>query len=283
MSSLASGARAGLVSAAGRHRGRLLAFAVLVASLSTLVWLIEEASDRELMSFDQPVVDWVNGLDSKGLDVLFGIFTFLGGGWGVLALAALAVAALVLRGAYGPAVFVCVSVWGAAVATQILKLTLGRTRPGLADAGDRVFLKSFALELAILIAVAVVAAWRTRWRRRALAFAAVFVVVAGISYGLDALPAASSGRDSFPSGHATSSAALVASLLVLAWQTRYRWRAILGGAVFLAGVGLSRMYFGVHYPSDILGGWCVSFAWVAALALIVPARVVTLRRTAPSI
>lgn len=255
-----------------RHGGRLLAFAVLVASLSLLVWLADEVSERELMTFDQPVADYVHGLDAKALDIVFGIFTFLGGGWGVLALTAVAAAALVLRAAYRPAIFLCVSVWGAAVITQILKLSVGRTRPGLADAGDREFLRSFALELVALIAVACVAAIPTRWRRQALVFAGVFVVVAGTSYGLDALPAAGSGHDSFPSGHATSSAALVASLVVLGWSTRYRIAALVGGAAFLAAVGLSRMYFGVHYPSDILGGWCVSLAWVAALALVLPLR-----------
>ncbi len=279
MNAAPSSALSGLGGVAKRHRSRLLALAILVGSLWILLWLVEEASETELMSFDQPVVDYVNGLDSIGLDVLFGIFTFLGGGWGVLALTALAVASLVWRRQYGPATFVCLSVWGASVVTQILKLTLDRTRPGLADAGDRAFLKSFALELVILIAIVVVAAWPTQWRRRALAFAGAFIVVAGISYGLDALPAAPSMRDSFPSGHATSSAALAASLLVLAWPTRFRWSAAIATTVFLTGVGLSRMYFGVHYPSDILGGWCVSFAWVAVLALTLPRRMIRTRKS----
>ncbi len=277
MTAQATNVRSVVLGVAARHRGRLLAFAVFVASLTILMWLVEEASENALMSFDQPVVDYVHGLDSAGLDILFGIFTFLGGGWGVLALAAYAVAALVWRRQYWPAVFVCISIWGASVITQVLKLTLGRTRPGLADVGDRAFLKSFALELVVLLTIAVVVAWPTQWRRRALMFAGVFVLVASVSYGLDALPAATSGRDSFPSGHATSSAALVASLLVLAWPASYRWRAVAVGALFLVGVGLSRMYFGVHYPSDILGGWCVSLAWVAALALTLPRRLLRVR------
>ena len=282
MNTASPSALIGLGGVAKRHRSRLLALAVLVGSLSILLWLVDEASESELMSFDQPVADFVNRLDSIGLDVFLGILTFLGGGWGVLALTALAVASLVWRSQYGPAAFVCISVWGASVVTQILKLTLDRTRPGLADAGDRAFLQSFALELVILIAIAVVVSWPTQWRRRVLEFAGVFVVVTGVSYGLSALPSAPSMRDSFPSGHATSSAALAASLLVLVWPTRFRWRAVSAAAVFLTGVGLSRMYFGVHYPSDILGGWCVALAWVAALALTLPRRMILTRKsTAP--
>lgn len=55
---------------------------------------------------------------------------------------------------------------------------------------------------------------------------------------------------SFPSGHASLSSAIVTS-----WSLAYpRWYVIAPGAMWATGVGLSRLYLGVHYPSDVLAG-----------------------------
>lgn len=67
---------------------------------------------------------------------------------------------------------------------------------------------------------------------------------------------------SFPSGHAMATMATVAALCMLSWKTRWRWFAIVIGGAFAAIVGVSRVYFGVHYPSDVLAGWAASLAWV---------------------
>lgn len=66
---------------------------------------------------------------------------------------------------------------------------------------------------------------------------------------------------SFPSGHATGSAAVAIALAVLAWNSRYRWPVVIAGAVFTVVVSWSRLYLGVHYPTDIVGGWCVAILW----------------------
>lgn len=73
---------------------------------------------------------------------------------------------------------------------------------------------------------------------------------------------------SFPSGHAMASAALAGCGCVLAWPTALRYPMIAGSAVYVPAVGATRMYLGVHYPSDILAGWCVSLAWVGEVATI---------------
>ena len=72
-------------------------------------------------------------------------------------------------------------------------------------------------------------------------------------------------HSSFPSGHAMSSAAIYLSLAVLlaGLVPRRRDRAyILGVALtFTFLVGLSRIYLGVHYPSDVLAGWTLGIVW----------------------
>ena len=71
----------------------------------------------------------------------------------------------------------------------------------------------------------------------------------------------------FPSGHAMGSVAVVTALMVLAWPTRWRWLVIVLGSGFALAVSVSRLYLGVHYPSDVIAGGGLSLAWVTALAL----------------
>lgn len=74
---------------------------------------------------------------------------------------------------------------------------------------------------------------------------------------------------SFPSGHAMGSATLACVLVALAWGTRWRWPVVVLAGGFVLAVGLSRVYLGVHYPSDILAGWAAATAWALAACLIV--------------
>lgn len=74
---------------------------------------------------------------------------------------------------------------------------------------------------------------------------------------------------SFPSGHAMGSATLACVLVFLAWRTPWRWPTLAVALAFTAAVGFSRVYLGVHYPSDILAGWTAASAWTAAVFLVV--------------
>ena len=72
----------------------------------------------------------------------------------------------------------------------------------------------------------------------------------------------------FPSGHAMGSLAVVVALVILLWRARWRWPVLVLGGLFVVAVGLSRVYLGVHYPSDILAGWSASLAWVTGVWLL---------------
>lgn len=74
---------------------------------------------------------------------------------------------------------------------------------------------------------------------------------------------------SFPSGHAMGSMTLALVLVLLAWPTRLRWWVVGAMAVFVPMVGMSRVYLGVHYPSDILAGWAAAALWTIGAWLLI--------------
>jgi undecaprenyl-diphosphatase len=70
---------------------------------------------------------------------------------------------------------------------------------------------------------------------------------------------------SFPSGHAFSSAVVYLTLAALLARVQPNRRLkiyLVGVAIVLTMlIGMSRIYLGVHWPSDVLAGWCVGSAW----------------------
>jgi len=76
---------------------------------------------------------------------------------------------------------------------------------------------------------------------------------------------------SFPSGHSSGIATLVTVTLVLLWpvvSARARRWSVVVGIVLVLLVGLTRMWLGVHYLSDVVGGWSFGVAWTLGTALL---------------
>lgn len=71
---------------------------------------------------------------------------------------------------------------------------------------------------------------------------------------------------SFPSGHATSAFIFYGLLTYLVWKTKIPklYKYIIGTILILFSllIGFSRVYLRVHYPSDVLAGICIGFAWL---------------------
>lgn len=141
--------------------------------------------------------------------------------------------------------------------------------------------------LAVLIVVALLVARR---RGNALFFAVAMVGAGTLNKGAKMffrrdrpdlwLSPSPEHTYSFPSGHSMGSMAFVAALAVLAWPTRWRWWAIVLGGVFTGLVGFSRVYLGVHFPSDVVAGWSASLAWVLGLSQLAYGRLVKPRERA---
>jgi len=143
------------------------------------------------------------------------------------------------------------------------------TAPGLS-------LVRYALAVPVLVWLARRRAWRTVvW----VVLAAVFVrnVTSAFKEYFDRVrpPFEDGGADysslSFPSGHSSGIATLVTVGLVLAWphlapRARRLWATAGVGLVLL--VGLTRMWLGVHFLSDVLAGWALGVGWTVLTALL---------------
>jgi len=74
---------------------------------------------------------------------------------------------------------------------------------------------------------------------------------------------------SFPSGHSVASCCfygVLAAILSVAAPSRPRQAAIwFAAATLTAAIGFSRVYLGVHYPTDVLGGYAVAVVWTAVV------------------
>lgn len=133
--------------------------------------------------------------------------------------------------------------------------------------------------LAVWVVAGVLWCWR-HGRRRAATFLAVTPLGGGIVSTVVKLavdrprpvvdhPITTAFGKSFPSGHAMSSTvaygALVVAFLPLLHPRARRWIVAAAAALVLA-IGLSRLLLGVHFVTDVVGGFVLGLAWLAGSA-----------------
>jgi undecaprenyl-diphosphatase len=131
---------------------------------------------------------------------------------------------------------------------------------------------SIVIDAAIVLAIALAG---QRWSALCAAFAAagsagIWFLVLEMVHRPRPTPdlvyvAAKIGYGSFPSGHALNTLAFYGFLAVLALEVRRVWlrRAIVVACVCIVlGVGISRIYAGEHWPTDVLGGYVLGAVWL---------------------
>ncbi|MFJ8074164.1 phosphatase PAP2 family protein [Streptomyces sp. NPDC096176] len=142
----------------------------------------------------------------------------------------------------------------------------------------------------LLSAVAVVWLWLRRERLLAAWVAVTSTAATALQQAVKAVvgrdrpqwpdPVDSAHYAAFPSGHAMTAVVTCGLLLWLSrrWGTAGRvWAwCVVAAAVSVAGVGFTRLYLGVHWPSDVIGGWLLGVC-VVALAVATYERTVLSR------
>jgi undecaprenyl-diphosphatase len=162
-------------------------------------------------------------------------------------------------------------------ATHINALIAGH--PALVSVVKAVtFLGSTGVLWTVIGASAVLLAIRRRWRlvlyllitgAGALVMDPILKSLVGRLRPVVAHPVAHGGGNSFPSGHSLGSIVCYgAVLLVFLPAAHGRWRTVFTAVIvaLVALIGISRILLGVHYLSDVLGGWTLGITWLGVTA-----------------
>jgi membrane-associated phospholipid phosphatase len=130
--------------------------------------------------------------------------------------------------------------------------------------------------MAVLAVAAGVRLWLIDRRADAVlvigAMSGAMIIFQGLKELLDRPRPPEDGRlvqamsESLPSGHATTAIVVIGTLVVLAWPGRTptaRAGLVAAATLWVGAVGLTRIYLGVHWLSDVIAGWLVGGAWLA--------------------
>jgi membrane-associated phospholipid phosphatase len=251
----------------GPHRhqfDRRLAAAFAVAALLTIAVLLEPI---------RTVVIGGTGLwtpEPTGIrldELVFGGFTAIGDGPGlVLIVSTIAITVIVSRRLV-TAAYIVLAVVGASLITRILKNLFEAPRPPTLE--QAAFLPHpipGGLVIAVVI-LAIAIGLIGGWGIRSIGFGAIVLGVMLLERTGNVVPV-QAGLDSFPSGHALNSATLATAIILMTWgDRRWRWPVTVAAVAYTVMVGVSRLYLGVHYPVDVIAGWCLGVAWTLLIWL----------------
>ena len=233
-----------------RRRAWVVAVAAaLVAAAALLAFFIALAvasgPDSALSAWDRRVMDAFIAWRTAGRSQFFWVVTLLGN---VGVLAALSVSVVVLLAVWGRrarAILVAVGMSIGWAISEVAKLSVDRVRPPAADAlialpSSASMPSGHAFNTLVFLGLLVYLVFRWRGNRR--------------TRGQASSSPAPPGQQNVRPAAAVSLAVLAAAVV-----------AVLGAAVVAGLVGVSRVYLGVHWLSDVLGGWSLGGVWLAVL------------------
>jgi len=211
-----------------RMNARCAHAAGLLAALPVFAWLAARVAGNAAIGFDAPFRAFVHQHASPGLTALMRFMSRLGEPLSLVTLGAGVLLALLAAHRKRAALRFAITMTGAFVLDTALKLAFHRARPA----------PFFGTELP-----------------HSYGFPSGHALFSVCFFGVVAALVAAQLR---------SNAALVAARLPSVAARAAVWTAALA-IVFL--IGLSRVYLGVHYPSDVIGGYAAAVAWASAVAL----------------
>jgi undecaprenyl-diphosphatase len=201
-----------------QSRTVILGLLLTAAALALFAWLAEEVIHGRTQQFDNRIRMLVHAHAGPALTAAMRIVSEIGEPWFLIVVGVPAVVWFVWKGWRRTVLLFAITVAGAEVLDQLLKLMFHRPRP-----------------------------------------ATFFALTEPMGY-------------SFPSGHALVSGAFFGGLAVFAAaRTGSRARRCLYysvAALLIAAIGFSRIYLGVHYPSDVLGGYAAAVVWLFSVAWV---------------
>ncbi|MFN7994032.1 MAG: phosphatase PAP2 family protein [Bryobacteraceae bacterium] len=197
-------------------RTLLTGLLVAIAALVVFAWIADLIGRGGVLDFDNYIRALVHRHSSPALTRIMLGFSVVGSPAYMIVLGCAAVVHFVRSGRPRTAILFVITVLGAELLDQVLKLLFHRTRP-----------------------------------------VAFFGLAQPMGY-------------SFPSGHSLVSCAFFGVLATFAAartkKNALRWTYRLSAALLIAAIGISRIYLGVHYPSDVIAGYLAALVWVFSVA-----------------